>query len=101
MSGYVDSMRTTWTTPVASYHSRYANFDDLIVYHKPARHMPIRLGCYALAEGPERPALKFGETAGGFLKTSPKRRSTRATCGSNRKLEGPQGSIPLQPFPPP
>ncbi len=59
MSEYVESMRTIWNNPVASYHGKYVNFDDLIVYPKPARHVPVWIGCYTLVGGPERPAVKF------------------------------------------
>ena len=59
MSEYVEAMRAIWESPNASYHGKYVNFDNLTVYPKPARKIPVWVGCYTLSGGAERPAVKF------------------------------------------
>ena len=59
MSEYVGAMKEIWNNPTASYHGKYVNFDNLTIYPKPARQIPIWVGCYTLAGGAERPAVKF------------------------------------------
>jgi alkanesulfonate monooxygenase SsuD/methylene tetrahydromethanopterin reductase-like flavin-dependent oxidoreductase (luciferase family) len=59
MGEYVAAMRTIWEQPSATFHGKYVNFDDLVIYPKPARHVPIWIGCMTLAGDAERPAVKF------------------------------------------
>jgi alkanesulfonate monooxygenase SsuD/methylene tetrahydromethanopterin reductase-like flavin-dependent oxidoreductase (luciferase family) len=59
MGEYVAAMRAIWENPSATYHGKYVNFDDLVIYPKPARHIPVWIGCYTLAGGRERPAVRF------------------------------------------
>ena len=56
---WVAAMRCIWEQPSATYHGKYVNFDDLVIYPKPARRVPVWLGCMTLAGGPGRPAVKF------------------------------------------
>src|SRR5256886_3766463 len=56
---YIAAMRDIWEKPSASFHGKYVNFDDLVIYPKPARRIPVWVGCYTLAGGKERPAVKF------------------------------------------
>jgi alkanesulfonate monooxygenase SsuD/methylene tetrahydromethanopterin reductase-like flavin-dependent oxidoreductase (luciferase family) len=56
---YIAAMREIWQKPSASFHGKYVNFDDLVIYPKPARRIPVWVGCYTLAGGKERPAVKF------------------------------------------
>jgi len=57
---YIAAMREIWTKPYASFHGKYVNFDDLCVYPKPPHpHVPVLVGCYTLAGGIQRPAVKF------------------------------------------
>ena len=59
ISEYVGAMKAIWENPTASFHGKYVNFDNLTIYPKPSRHIPIWVGCYTLAGGIERPAVKF------------------------------------------
>ncbi|MBI2184840.1 MAG: LLM class flavin-dependent oxidoreductase [Thaumarchaeota archaeon] len=66
---YIAAMKAIWTKPTASFHGKYVNFDDLCIYPKPAKpRVPIWVGCYTLAGGLERPAVKFAvEHADGWI----------------------------------
>jgi probable F420-dependent oxidoreductase len=65
---YIAAMRAIWDNPSASFHGKYVNFDNLVIYPKPARHIPVWVGCYTLAGGKERPAVKFAlEHADGWM----------------------------------
>jgi alkanesulfonate monooxygenase SsuD/methylene tetrahydromethanopterin reductase-like flavin-dependent oxidoreductase (luciferase family) len=59
MGEYIAAARAIWEKPSATYHGKYVNFDDLVIYPKPARHVPVWVGCYTLAGGKERPAVRF------------------------------------------
>ncbi|MBI4258092.1 MAG: LLM class flavin-dependent oxidoreductase [Thaumarchaeota archaeon] len=60
LTEYISAMKAIWTKPTASFHGKYVNFDDLCIYPKPSKpHVPILIGCYTLAGGIERPAVKF------------------------------------------
>ena len=59
MGEYIGAARAIWENPSATYHGKYVNFENLVIYPKPARHIPVWVGCYTLAGGPERPAVKF------------------------------------------
>jgi probable F420-dependent oxidoreductase len=55
----VEAMRRIWADSPATFHGRYVGFDDLIVYPKPARRIPIWIGCGSLSKGPDHPAVRF------------------------------------------
>jgi alkanesulfonate monooxygenase SsuD/methylene tetrahydromethanopterin reductase-like flavin-dependent oxidoreductase (luciferase family) len=55
----VEAARLIWEQPSATYHGTYVNFDNLVVYPKPARRVPVWIGCMNLSGGVERPAVKF------------------------------------------
>lgn len=59
MGECVGAARAIWENPSASYHGKYVNFDDLVIYPKPAGRVPVWIGCYTLAGGVERPAVRF------------------------------------------
>jgi alkanesulfonate monooxygenase SsuD/methylene tetrahydromethanopterin reductase-like flavin-dependent oxidoreductase (luciferase family) len=56
---YIAAMRAIWENPKASFHGKYVGFDNLTIYPKPARRIPVWVGCYTLAGGKQRPAVKF------------------------------------------
>lgn len=65
---YITAMRDIWEKPNASFHGKYVRFDNLTIYPKPARRIPVWVGCYTLAGGRERPAVKFAlEHADGWM----------------------------------
>jgi alkanesulfonate monooxygenase SsuD/methylene tetrahydromethanopterin reductase-like flavin-dependent oxidoreductase (luciferase family) len=53
------AMRRIWEETPASFHGRYVDFDGLIVFPKPARRIPIWVGCGSLSKGPDHPAVRF------------------------------------------
>jgi alkanesulfonate monooxygenase SsuD/methylene tetrahydromethanopterin reductase-like flavin-dependent oxidoreductase (luciferase family) len=55
----VQAMRDIWEKPSASFHGRYVQFDDLTVFPKPARRIPIWIGCGSLSKGADHPAVRF------------------------------------------
>jgi alkanesulfonate monooxygenase SsuD/methylene tetrahydromethanopterin reductase-like flavin-dependent oxidoreductase (luciferase family) len=55
----VAAARRIWEQPSATYHGKYVNFDDLVVYPKPARRVPVWVGCMTLSGAADRPAVKF------------------------------------------
>ena len=59
MGEYVAAARAIWENPSATFHGKYVNFDDLVIYPKPARRVPVWIGCYTLSGGRERPAVRF------------------------------------------
>jgi alkanesulfonate monooxygenase SsuD/methylene tetrahydromethanopterin reductase-like flavin-dependent oxidoreductase (luciferase family) len=57
---YITAMKEIWTKPSATFHGRYVNFEDLVIYPKPAKgKVPIWIGCQTLTGGTERPAVRF------------------------------------------
>jgi probable F420-dependent oxidoreductase len=65
---YIAAMRAIWERPTASFHGKYVRFDNLTIYPKPARRIPVWVGCYTLAGGKQRPAVKFAlEHADGWM----------------------------------
>ncbi len=65
---YIAAMREIWEKPVASFHGKHVNFDNVVIYPKPARRIPVWVGCYTLAGGRERPPVKFAlEHADGWM----------------------------------
>lgn len=43
---YIEAMREIWTKPLASYHGRFVNFDQVSIYPKPVTkpHVPLWFG---------------------------------------------------------
>lgn len=78
LTEYVAAMKEIWSKPSATFHGRYVNFDDLVIYPKPPKGgVPIWVGCETLAGGAERPAVRFALEHGdgwimGFLMTPEK-----------------------------
>jgi len=65
---HVAAMRRIWDDTPATFHGTHVNFDDLIVFPKPPRRVPVWIGCGSLSKGPEHPAVKFTlEHADGWL----------------------------------
>jgi alkanesulfonate monooxygenase SsuD/methylene tetrahydromethanopterin reductase-like flavin-dependent oxidoreductase (luciferase family) len=56
---YVTAMRSIWEEPRAAFHGRFLDFEDLIIYPKPARRVPVWLGAGTLAGGLDYPPVKF------------------------------------------
>jgi alkanesulfonate monooxygenase SsuD/methylene tetrahydromethanopterin reductase-like flavin-dependent oxidoreductase (luciferase family) len=68
ISEQVAAMRRIWEEPKATFHGQHVVFDELIVYPKPARRIPVWIGCGSLSKGAEHPAVKFTlEHADGWL----------------------------------
>jgi alkanesulfonate monooxygenase SsuD/methylene tetrahydromethanopterin reductase-like flavin-dependent oxidoreductase (luciferase family) len=59
ISEYVAAMKTIWEQPRSTFHGKYIDFDELIIYPKPARKVPIWLGAGTLAGSPDYPPVKF------------------------------------------
>jgi probable F420-dependent oxidoreductase len=55
----VEAMRRIWDETSATFHGQYVNFDDLIVFPKPARRIPVWIGCGSLSKGADHPAVRF------------------------------------------
>jgi alkanesulfonate monooxygenase SsuD/methylene tetrahydromethanopterin reductase-like flavin-dependent oxidoreductase (luciferase family) len=55
----VEAMRRIWQESPATFHGRYVSFDDLIVFPKPARRIPVWIGCGSLSKGADHPAVRF------------------------------------------
>jgi alkanesulfonate monooxygenase SsuD/methylene tetrahydromethanopterin reductase-like flavin-dependent oxidoreductase (luciferase family) len=55
----IAAARTIWEQPSATFHGKYVNFDNLVVYPKPARRVPVWIGCMNLSGGVEHPAVRF------------------------------------------
>jgi alkanesulfonate monooxygenase SsuD/methylene tetrahydromethanopterin reductase-like flavin-dependent oxidoreductase (luciferase family) len=65
---YVSAMRAIWEKPTASFQGKHVRFENLTIYPKPARRIPVWVGCYTLAGGKGRPAVKFAlEHADGWM----------------------------------
>jgi probable F420-dependent oxidoreductase len=56
---YIGAMRTIWENPTATFHGDFVKFDDLTIYPKPARRIPVWIGCGSLAGGVARPSVRF------------------------------------------
>jgi alkanesulfonate monooxygenase SsuD/methylene tetrahydromethanopterin reductase-like flavin-dependent oxidoreductase (luciferase family) len=56
---FVAAMRAIWEEPTATFHGRFINFDEMTIYPKPARRVPVWLGAGTLAGGPDYPPVKF------------------------------------------
>ena len=72
---YFKCMISLWKNPVASFHGRYANFDDMTIMVRPTQepHPPILYG----GRGP-RPFRRIGEYCQGYLPNmGPTDRATR------------------------
>lgn len=88
---YIGAMREIWEKPTATFHGRYVNIDDVCIFPKPAvPHVPVWVGCYTLAGGIERPAVKFALDHAdgwiyGFLITPGDLRSMREDFESTAK----------------
>jgi alkanesulfonate monooxygenase SsuD/methylene tetrahydromethanopterin reductase-like flavin-dependent oxidoreductase (luciferase family) len=65
---YIRAMRAIWEQPIASYKGPYVSFEDLTIYPKPARRVPVLLGAGPLTGGPENPRVKFAlAVADGYM----------------------------------
>jgi len=65
---YIRAMRAIWTQPTASYSGPYVTFEDLTIYPKPVRPIPVLLGAGSLTGGPEDPKVKFAlDVADGYM----------------------------------
>jgi alkanesulfonate monooxygenase SsuD/methylene tetrahydromethanopterin reductase-like flavin-dependent oxidoreductase (luciferase family) len=65
---YVEAMREIWENERASFHGKYVNIENLVVYPKPRRHVPILIGAHTLGGGADRPPVKFAlEHADGWI----------------------------------
>jgi alkanesulfonate monooxygenase SsuD/methylene tetrahydromethanopterin reductase-like flavin-dependent oxidoreductase (luciferase family) len=65
---HVSAMRRIWEDGRATFHGRFVNFDELIIFPKPARRIPVWIGCGSLSKGPDHPAVRFTlEHADGWL----------------------------------
>lgn len=56
---YIEAARQIWEEPAATYHGRYVNFDNLVIYPKPLRRIPVWVGAASLSGGPDRPPVRF------------------------------------------
>jgi len=52
-------MREIWEQPRATYHGRHVDVEDLVIYPKPARRVPVWLGAGNLGGGADHPPVKF------------------------------------------
>ena len=60
---YLQAMKELWTNPVASFHGKYVNFDEMTISVRPAQErIPILYG----ARGP-RPFRRIGERYDGWI----------------------------------
>ena len=60
---YLMAMKELWTNPVASFHGKYVNFDEMTISVRPAQeHIPILYG----ARGP-RPFRRIAERYDGWI----------------------------------
>ena len=60
---YLMAMKELWTNPVASFHGKYVNFDEMTISVRPAQeHIPILYG----ARGP-RPFRRIAERYDGWV----------------------------------
>ena len=59
LSESIDAMREIWEHEKATFHGRYVDFQDLIVFPKPARRSPVWIGCGSLSKGADHPAVRF------------------------------------------
>lgn len=67
-SSYVTAMRRIWEESRASYTSEHVAFEDLIVYPKPARRIPVWLGSGPLVGSGADVRLKFAlEHCDGYI----------------------------------
>ena len=56
---YVTAMKKIWTEPRASFHGKYVSFEDLTIYPKPHRPIPIWVGTRTLAGPRDRGPIRF------------------------------------------
>jgi alkanesulfonate monooxygenase SsuD/methylene tetrahydromethanopterin reductase-like flavin-dependent oxidoreductase (luciferase family) len=56
---FIAAMRAVWEQPTAAFHGRHVDFEDLTIYPKPARRVPVWLGAGTLAGGPDHPPVRF------------------------------------------
>ena len=55
----VAAMRAIWESSSATFHGTYVDFQDLTIYPKPERRIPVWIGCGSLSKGPGHPAVDF------------------------------------------
>jgi alkanesulfonate monooxygenase SsuD/methylene tetrahydromethanopterin reductase-like flavin-dependent oxidoreductase (luciferase family) len=55
----IGAMRRIWEDERATFHGHHVDFEDLIVYPKPARHVPVWLGAGKLSGGTDYPPVRF------------------------------------------
>src|SRR5262249_38302428 len=56
---HISARREIWKNPSPFSHGKYVNSENLFIPPKPPRRIPVWVGCYTLAGGKERPAVKF------------------------------------------
>jgi alkanesulfonate monooxygenase SsuD/methylene tetrahydromethanopterin reductase-like flavin-dependent oxidoreductase (luciferase family) len=68
ISERVSAMRRIWEHTPATFHGQFVDFDELIVFPKPAHRIPVWIGCGSLSKGPDHPAVRFAlDHADGWL----------------------------------
>lgn len=59
LSESIAAMREIWEHEKATFHGHHVDFQDLIVFPKPARRIPVWIGCGSLSKGADHPAVRF------------------------------------------
>jgi probable F420-dependent oxidoreductase len=95
---FIAAMRSIWTDREATFHGRFVDFDQLVMYPKPTRHIPVWIGAGTLAGSIDRPAVRFAvDHADGVIPhavTSPEALETmisefsQTAAAAGRDLEG-------------
>jgi len=55
----IAAMRAIWEQPTATFHGHFINFDEMTIYPKPARRVPVWLGAGKLSGGMDYPPVRF------------------------------------------